>query len=264
MSKTIALIDADSIIYIVAWNHKDSEEMFVLQAVDSLIQSIFQKTQATHYVMALSSEYNFRDEVYTYDVYKGNRGPKPEWVEKWEATIKGHLKTTYNAFKVMEYEADDILATMGPQLMEDLENKVIYCSPDKDLKQLMGFHFNYRVMDSDVLFVTQAQAHYNFCMQLLMGDTTDNVAGIPGTGPETAKKLLKAYDFTDEADCIDAIIMITERYNRHFGPVYGPKIYKETYKVLTLVKAFPEAHITGTSTVYAVPVNDSFSDLPTL
>ena len=67
------------------------------------------------------------------------------------------------------------------------EENTIICSPDKDvLKQCIGMHYNYgkgvHVPDEALKFLW---------VQVLMGDSTDNIVGIPGVGIKTAENWLK-------------------------------------------------------------------------
>ena len=226
--KRLALIDADSIVYIVAWHHKDSDEFFVAQAVDSIVNEILKKTEATHYLGSFTADTYFRYEVYKYADYKGHRGEKPEWVGKWEVFIKNHLMTHWGFVMPVNCEADDVLSGYPHVMKEEME--VVYCSPDKDLRQLPGIHFDYKKMDSVLEVVTKESAMYNLCMQLLMGDSTDNIKGIPGMGEVKAKKLL--------SECIDHMDMyskVIEQYLKSFGDYYGPIIFEETSQTVTLL-----------------------------
>lgn len=225
----VAHIDADSLIYIISWHHKDTEELddyFVLQACDSIFHEIMSRTGCREYYGFFSGENNFRQEVYKYAAYKGHRPEKAEWVKKWEPVIKNHFKTVWGFYEVLGIEADDCIAlTTRKYRPED----IVICSPDKDMKQLSGYHFDYKAMDSEIVFVTQEQADHNFCMQMLTGDAVDNVAGIPGLGEVKAEKLLK------DLEILDAMATIDAQYKKAFGEYYGPIIQEQTYKVLRLL-----------------------------
>ena len=71
----INLIDADSIIYICAFDKKDATSIKTLQeckeAVDGLIFNILNYTKSTHYLLFLTVGRNFRYDIYS--EYKGNR-----------------------------------------------------------------------------------------------------------------------------------------------------------------------------------------------
>ena len=228
MQNRLALIDADSIVYIVAWHHKDSEEFFVVQAVDSIVTEILRKTDATHYLGSFTADTHFRYTVYKYADYKGHRGEKPEWVGKWEVFIKNYLMEQWGFVMPINCEADDVLSGY-PYVMEE-PMEVVYCSPDKDLRQLQGMHFDYKNMDGSIETVLEDQADYNLCLQLLMGDSTDNIKGLPGMGEVKAKKLLG-----ECTDWMDRHVKVEEQYTRHFGSYYGPIIFDETVQTVMLL-----------------------------
>lgn len=225
----LSLIDADSIVYIIAWHHKDSEEFFVVQAVDSIVNEILKKTEATHYLGAFTASHNFRYDIYKYADYKGHRGEKPEWVGKWEVFIKNYLMTKWGFVMPVGIEADDVLSGYPYVMKDDME--VVYCSPDKDLRQLPGLHFDYKKMDDgSIETVSKEKASYNFYMQLLMGDSTDNIKGIPGMGEVKAAKLL-----SECLDDVDMGVAVVTQYLKSFGEYYGPIIYDETNQAVSLL-----------------------------
>lgn len=254
-----ALIDADSIIYIVAWNHKDSEDFMVLQAVDSIVKAILEKTQVSHYVGFLSGTgRNFRRDVYKFAVYKGNRGEKPEWVQKWEPLIRQHLSMVWQ-FKQFEFaEADDCMGCYP--LAHPLED-FVFCSPDKDIRQIPGRHFDYKKMDGEILTVSEIEGVRNLGMLMLCGDVTDNIKGLPGIGEVKAKKILDAL-----TDPVDIELEVQRLYLNFFGEYYGPIIWGETRKTaglnhLWLLSSEFKDFIEGLS---PLPVPDLDFDLPQL
>lgn len=232
----LSLIDADSIVYIIAWHHKDLDvldDSFVVQAVDSIVTEILARTNATHYFGTFSAAKNFRDEIYRAAKYKGQRGEKPEWVIKWAPTIVGRLREHWGfVTPTLSIEADDVLAgyKYAHTELDALGVEIIYCSPDKDLKQLPGTHFDYKHIDLPCVTVNEFDAAYNFYYQMLVGDTVDNIKGIPGCGEKKAKEALK--DCTDKQQLKD---VVHKRYLAHFGEYYGEIIYEETHNTLQLL-----------------------------
>jgi len=90
-------------------------------------------------------------------------------------------------------EADDLLAIEQTRLGP---HDSIILSIDKDLDQVPGLKYNF--MHNIGYDVVQKQADYNFCAQLLTGDTTDNIPGLPKVGPKTAAKILHGLETYDE------------------------------------------------------------------
>jgi 5'-3' exonuclease len=256
-----AIIDADSIIYIVAWNNKESDEELVIQSCDSIVNAILKKAEATHYLGAFSASVTFRQEVYKVAKYKGNRGEKPEWITKWGPVIKNHLMTNWGFVQASKCEADDVLAAME-SLLEDSSIELVYCSPDKDLKQLPGLHFDYSKMENELESVNFEQSIDNYLTQLLTGDATDNVKGLFGVGPVKAAKLL--------ASCIDHLDkyqMVINQYDQFYGDYYGPIILKETETtigLLTPIHSLWEEYSPTMSGYRLLPVPEIDNDLPEL
>ena len=128
----------------------------------------------------LSGKSNFRDDVATIKVYKGNRDPlhKPHWYNE----IKEYLRSVWKAEEEEHLEADDILAKLQ-------SNNTCIVTTDKDLDQIAGWHYNWV---KDILYeVSVEQAIHSKYIQILTGDSTDNIEGIPGVGPVSAEKCLK-------------------------------------------------------------------------
>ncbi|MCH2138019.1 MAG: DNA polymerase I [Phycisphaerales bacterium] len=98
-------------------------------------------------------------------------------------------------------EADDVIATIARRAREsrpDMQVRVI--SADKDLTQIVGDHVE--IFDpqrdvvrtpSDVFKTEGVEAHHVVDMLCLMGDSVDNIPGVPGIGPKTAAKLILQY-----------------------------------------------------------------------
>lgn len=222
----IALIDADSICYIIGWKYKDTDNSKMVElAADELISYILSNTKATHYLGVLSNSKTFRNDVYKYAPYKGTRPDKPEWYLKWEPTIKERMVSKWSFIDLkklnIRLEADDLVCFFAHRLSEEKKEWVI-CSPDKDMKQVAGLHFDYKQSSPRVECVDKNQASLNFWMQMLTGDSVDNIKGIPKVGEVKATALLK----DSEENRREHIVM--EEYVKYFGEYYGQVIFDET------------------------------------
>jgi hypothetical protein len=65
----------------------------------------------------------------------------------------------------------------------------VIVTQDKDLDMIPGLKYDFVVKEP--YSVTEEQAMYNFYHQMLTGDTTDNIPGLPGIGPAKAHKALR-------------------------------------------------------------------------
>ena len=230
-----ALIDADSIVYIVAWKYRDDENneylaSIVKASIDLYIKAMLKIVNATAYLGVFSppTEKVFRTAIYKMAPYKGNRPAKSEWYTKWSEVIKSHLIQEWKFTQIATYvEADDVVAYMHECLGPESS---IVLSPDKDLRQIPGLFFNYKHLTSAPVVVTEQEAEFNYYMALLTGDAADNIMGIPGYGEVKAKKVLK--------ECVgwlqyeDAVM---KAYTTHFGWHYGLQILEETIKTVHLM-----------------------------
>lgn len=270
-----ALIDADSLVYIIAWNHRESSsEQDVKQSCDNFLRDILTLTGAQDYIGVFSppSDVTFRAEQYKYAKYKGNRPEKPEFVKLWEPIIKGYYTEKHGFFTDPDLEADDVVAGIFEMLQINCRHKdelPVICSPDKDLRQIFGKHFDYRAKltedspNNPIVIVSPEEAFWNFWTQMLMGDEGDNVAGVPGLGPVKAKKII---DALREEDALMVKPTVMSYYTKYFGGYYGPIIFEETFRTLKLMvsshplyPAFANILFQYTSTKVTIPVSSSAS-----
>ncbi len=140
----------------------------------------------------------FRDDLFT--EYKAKRAPMPDDLQPQIPEIHRLLEAMrIPVLSKPGFEADDIIATVATAAAgRGLE--VFICSTDKDCRQLIGDRvrlYNLRkreVFDCDALLrdwgVTPEQA---VDLQTMVGDSVDNVPGVPGIGLKTGAKLLQEF-----------------------------------------------------------------------
>lgn len=228
-----ALIDGDSILYILAWTHKDTDdEPLLTEAVDQFVRSILLATNSQQYIGALGhpTVKCFRYEAAKYKPYKANRKEKDEHMVRLEPIIQARLRGHWGFISYPGLEADDIVS-----LAAEMYPDVVICSPDKDLRQIPGTHYDYK--KSEFAEIAPNQADYLFNYQMLVGDVTDNVAGLPGIGPKKAEEALNKTDLT--VSFYEQTVR--EMYSKYFGNYYGNVIFEENKKVLGLLnkEGFP-------------------------
>lgn len=175
---------------------KDKEVGPVAHALGNakqLINRILLRTGADEHQIYLTGKGNYREEIATILPYKGNRdnAHKPH---HYDSLIR-YLTENWGAITVEGIEADDAMSTeqYNSLVRDELEN---FCEPktciatiDKDLDMVYGMHFNW---NKDVLyFVDEETAITWFYVQLITGDTTDNIQGVSGAGKKKAYNVLK-------------------------------------------------------------------------
>lgn len=154
-----------------------------LHLVRQEIEGIISATDATSYQVYIKGKGNFREKISVTRVYKGNRDVTHR--PKYEHEIRNYLKEFWKAEEVDGMEVDDKCA------IEQTTNPMgtIIASIDKDFNQVPGWHYNF--MKKEKYWVDEEQAERNFYLQLLTGDDSDNIQGIPKVGPVTAAGILE-------------------------------------------------------------------------
>jgi DNA polymerase-1 len=141
-----------------------------------------------------------------FDQYKANREAQPEditfgipWVERIIRAMN------IPVISVPRYEADDVIGTIAKQAAR-MNYEVYMVTPDKDFGQLVEEHvFLYRPgrqgNDVEKWGIQEVCERWGIRrveqvvdMLALMGDSVDNIPGLPGIGEKTAAKLLETYD----------------------------------------------------------------------
>src|SRR5215831_1817123 len=144
----------------------------------------------------------FRDEIFA--EYKAGRAPMPEDLSMQVPMIRQVLDAMHiPVLGVTGYEADDVLATVA-RAGEERGLDVFLCTSDKDCRQLITdrvrmynlrkhLEFNRESLKEDWGVAPEQVVD----LQALVGDSVDNVPGVPGVGVKTAAKLLQEYGTLD-------------------------------------------------------------------
>lgn len=147
-----------------------------------------------------------------YDAYKGTRKPMAEELRQQVPLMKEML--TAMGVTIVEkegYEADDLLGTIAKQSeAQGLEVSIV--SGDRDLLQLASDHIKIRIpktkrtgteiedyLAKDVVEKYQVTPLQFIDVKALMGDSADNIPGVPGIGEKTATALIVSYGSIENA-----------------------------------------------------------------
>ena len=142
----------------------------------------------------------------TFDGYKGTRKGMPEELCEQMPLLKEVLQAMHiPIFEQEGFEADDILGTLSA-LAEKNGIVPVVVSGDRDLLQLAGETLKVRIpktkggrTETEDYYAADVQAKYGVTpaefidMKALMGDTSDNIPGVPGIGEKTAAKIITQY-----------------------------------------------------------------------
>ena len=157
----------------------------------------------THFAVIFdSARKNFRNDIYS--EYKANRSEAPDdLVPQFDYIRKSVKAFNLPSIEMLNYEADDLIATYAKQIVE-AGARVTVISSDKDLMQLVSNKIRlYDPMKSKVLGEKEVIEKFGVKpnqvvdVQSLAGDSADNVPGVPGIGIKTASELINKYKTLD-------------------------------------------------------------------
>jgi DNA polymerase-1 len=190
----------------------------------------------------------FRDDIY--NKYKANRPPMPDDLRpQIEPLFRAIKALGLPLLKVKGVEADDVIGTLA-SIAEKNNIQTIISTSDKDMAQLVNENVSLVDTMSNKTYDTKGVIN-KFGVKpsqiidylALVGDTADNIPGVPSVGPKTASKWLKQYNNLDR---------IIEKSDEIEGKV-GEKL-RESLDKLPLYKKL-------TTIVRDVEINIEFNDL---
>tara|TARA_B100001057_G_scaffold245874_1_gene246239 strand:+ start:1189 stop:3960 length:2772 start_codon:yes stop_codon:yes gene_type:complete len=210
-SKKLFLLDAYALIYRGYYafiknpriNSKGTDTSAILGFMNSLLEII--RTQNPDYIAVAFDKGGSisRSEMFT--DYKSNRDKTPEPILVAIPYIKEILKSMNISILEKEgYEADDVIGTVAKDA-EKNDFKVYMVTPDKDFAQLVSANIYLckpaRMGNSmEIWGVDEVKDRFEVDSPEqvidylgMMGDSVDNIPGLPGVGDKTAKKFIKQY-----------------------------------------------------------------------
>jgi len=137
--------------------------------------------------------------------YKGQRSPMPDPLRQQLEPINEFLAlSNYPVFRMDKQEADDVLATLAIQA-RDAGMDVLIATSDKDLFQLVDDHIKIvspgkqggMMAAETVKEKTGVTPEQIVAWLSLVGDSADNIPGVPGVGKKTAAKWLNEFGTLD-------------------------------------------------------------------
>jgi hypothetical protein len=194
----LALIDADIVVYRVAFAAQEENEKVVLSRTAEFMEDLVMKPWVTDYKGFLTGSNNYRKEIAVTAPYKGNRvQERPVHYQ----LVRDYLVSAWGCEVIDGQEADDAIGIAAYSYNDDDEAYIIM-SIDKDLDMIRGWHYNFT---KDLkYFVQEDETLRTFYTQVLTGDRVDNIPGLKGVGPKKAEKILK--DCVSEQDMYQAVL----------------------------------------------------------
>jgi DNA polymerase-1 len=207
---TLLLIDGHSLAFRAfyalspdAFKTPNGQHTNAVHGFISMMLNILQNEKPTHLAVAFDlSRHSFRTEEYP--EYKGTRGESPpEFNGQTELLREALAAMNILTLTRENYEADDVIASLADQGAA-AGYKVLIVSGDRDTFQLIqddvtilypvkGVMNLARMTDEAVLEKYGIHAKQYPDLAALVGETSDNLPGVPGVGPKTAAKWLQQY-----------------------------------------------------------------------
>ncbi|MDH3360176.1 MAG: DNA polymerase I [Desulfobulbaceae bacterium] len=202
--KPVYLIGGSAYIYrayhaIAPLSNKDGLPTHAVFGFTNILLRLFKEKNPQRLAVAFDVKGgNFRHDLYP--EYKANRPPMPDDLAVQIPYIK-QVVAAYNipCLEQQGVEADDILAAAAHRLTAE-GIPVVIVSGDKDLLQLVSDSISFwDPMNNRFFDPAAVHKKYNVTPQQLLdffaliGDSADNVPGVPGVGPKTAEKLINQF-----------------------------------------------------------------------
>ncbi|MEC3905836.1 DNA polymerase I [Tamlana sp. 2201CG12-4] len=208
--KRLFLVDAYALIFRGYYafiknpriNSKGEDTSAIMGFMNSLLDVI--KRERPDHLAVCFDKGGSADRVEMYEAYKANRDETPEGIKTAVPHIYNILKAMHIPIMVKEgYEADDVIGTLSRQAEKE-GYKTYMVTPDKDFAQLVTENiFMYRPVFGggyETWGIPEVQKKFEIEDPLqvidflgMMGDSSDNIPGLPGVGEKTAKKFLAQF-----------------------------------------------------------------------
>lgn len=270
MNKKLVLIDGHSILNRAFFGLPDltNSEGLHTNAVYGFLNILFKilEEEKPDYLTVAFDVHapTFRHKMF--DAYKGTRSPMDDALRQQVPLMKEMLTAMGVRIVEMEgYEADDILGTIaGMGEREGMDVSVV--SGDRDLLQLATEHVRIRIpktkktgTEIEDYLAADVKARYMVTpkefidVKALMGDTADNIPGVPGIGEKTATALIEKYG-NIEAVHEDAANVKPPRASKNIVEFWNQAVLsKELATIITDVPIaydFAEAKLDGVQELY--------------
>ncbi len=204
MSKQLVLVDGSSYLYrafhaMPNLANSRGEATGAVYGVVNMLRRLLREYDTPYFAVVFDAPgKTFRDRLYS--AYKANRPPMPDELRSQIDKVHTVIRALgLPLLSVPDVEADDVIGTLARMATaHGMETLII--SGDKDLAQLVDA--SVRMCDSmkDVVYDAQGvEAKFGVPPErivdflALVGDTSDNIPGVPKVGPKTAVRWLKEY-----------------------------------------------------------------------
>lgn len=216
MGEKIVLIDGHSIINRAFYGvpdltNKDGLHTNGIFGFVNILLKILEEEKPDYLTVAFDVHHpTFRHEMFT--EYKGTRKGMPQELHEQVPVLKELLSAM--GIRIMElpgYEADDLLGTVAKR-SEAKGMDVLVVSGDRDLLQIVTDNIRVCIpktkrgtTEYEMYYTKDVQEKYGLLplqiieLKALMGDSSDNIPGVPGIGEKTATAILQQFENVENA-----------------------------------------------------------------
>ncbi|CAI8824602.1 DNA polymerase I [Methylococcus capsulatus] len=207
-SPLLVLVDGSSFLYraffaLPPLTNSHGEPTGAVYGVINMLRKLLQSYDGAHIAVVFDAPgRNFRDELFEH--YKAHRPPMPD-------DLRSQIEPLHRVVRAMGLpmliepgvEADDVIGTLARQAVER-GFRVVISTGDKDMAQLVcdrvileNTMFDSRLDVNGVIVKFGVPPERIVDYLALVGDTSDNIPGVPKVGPKTAAKWLAEYGSLD-------------------------------------------------------------------
>lgn len=212
MKETLLIIDGSSLLYrafyaIPSLTDSQGRPTNAVYGFLNMLLKLYEQLEPHYVAVAFDKDkHTFRNDLY--DGYKATRKPAPDDLRPQFPLIREVLECLgIHVLELEGYEGDDIIGTVARQ-MEAKDFHIDIVTGDRDALQLVDENVTVHLTKkgiTNMLAVTPdvMEAEYGYApsqvvdMKALMGDTADNIPGVPGVGEKTAAKLIAQFQHVE-------------------------------------------------------------------
>lgn len=242
------LVDGSSYLYrayhaFPPLTNSQGEPTGAMYGVLNMLRSLIIQYKPSHVAVVFDAKgKTFRDELY--EEYKSNRPPMPDDLREQIAPLHEMVQAMgLPLLSISGVEADDVIGTLALKAAADGRD-VLISTGDKDMAQLVTPKITLiNTMTNVILGPDEVKEKYGVPPELiidflaLMGDSSDNIPGVPGVGEKTALGLLQGLGSLDDIyQQLDNIATLSFRGAKTLGAKMAEheKVAKLSYKLATI------------------------------
>ena len=198
----LILVDGSSYLYrayhaFPPLTNSAGEPTGAMYGVLNMLKSLLAQYNPSHVAVVFDAKgKTFRDELFEH--YKSHRPPMPDDLRAQTAPLHEMVKAMgLPLLAVSGVEADDVIGTLALQAEKE-GRPVLISTGDKDMAQLVTPNITLiNTMTNTILGPEEVEQKYGVPPELIidflamMGDSSDNIPGVPGVGEKTAQALLQ-------------------------------------------------------------------------